>query len=119
MAVKVTTFQDFLRNKLDDLELSTHTFAELADVSQSTVVRATNYTREPSALDLLSLYKIARALNLSVCTLIGMIFPEETPRYDPKLLALAEEISKLPDDAREDIIDVLNTLVSKRRSRGT
>lgn len=117
-SVKRITLADVLETAMLDLEMGVNEFAKKVGVGHSTISKHLNRRRRPEP-SITFILKLARALEVSPITLLGIAFPEIADRlpYEPSLLATAERISKLPEAVQDFIRTAALTNQSSRNTR--
>lgn len=116
VVTNLMTFAEFIHNLRDNQKMNQREFADFCHVSQSTIVRAENFRRDPSKLELKSLRNIGDATGHSLHTLIGYIYPDQS-EIDPDILALAEIFGKMSVEEREYLAASADGIIRKRLDR--
>lgn len=102
------TLGDFILLEIERRGMSAREFAELIDVSHTTINRFLNYgiTNEYNGkpvgeprLDFL--VKLARATGVDIRTIVSLVVPKEILDDDVEARILAEQIKQLPLEARQ------------------
>lgn len=93
--------KDFIREQLTVLDLSIREFAELCDVSHSTIVRliAERPEKRMEHPDLSSVIKIANATHTDLITVLALAYPEEMAKsqLSPQSRLIAQRLERLPE----------------------
>lgn len=94
-------FRDLVEREMRERGMNASQFAHFVGVSHTTIGRIIDPVN-PSMPSPELLAKIALATKINLSTLIGILIPSVEHSYvDPRLLLLAERISKLPEDKRQ------------------
>lgn len=96
-------FKDFILTEMNKRGMSARQFASFVGVTSTTINRTID-PREPVAPSIELLVKLAMATQTDVGMLVKLAYPEvEKTGLDSEALALAQQISALPEDQREVI----------------
>jgi transcriptional regulator with XRE-family HTH domain len=96
------TLAEFITQEMRRRNMSARQFADFVGVTNQTISRAVDPSKVPQhGLDFLN--KLAKATNTDLCTIVSLLYPEET-KISARARVLAERIDRLPQ-VEQDIID--------------
>lgn len=98
----------FIKDELSRRHLSARQFADLLNMSPSTITNVINEKTEPSVQFLRSL---AKATGTPLSVLIALAYPDVAGEIDtlsPEILLLAVRLSRLPPDLQKRVIAFVN-----------
>lgn len=98
----------FIKDEMSKRHLSARQFADLVEVSPSTITNVINERTEPSVQFLRNL---AKATSTPLSVLIALAYPEVAGEIDalsPEVLLLAVRLSRLPPDLQKRVIAFVN-----------
>lgn len=99
-----TSLSSFIQQEMQKRHMSQRQFAMMVGVSNQTISRAVSFNNDNFDPSLEFLAKLARATHVDICTLVALIYPEDSS-ISGRARLLAERIDRLPPEVQE-IIDV-------------
>lgn len=98
------TLGEYIAQEIRKRDMSDREFAEFVGVSNATIHRAMSPDAPTPTLEFLQ--KLARKTGVDICTLVGLVMPDDT-RRTPEVELIASRVSQLPAEKREFLDDIL------------
>jgi transcriptional regulator with XRE-family HTH domain len=115
--VNMTALGDFIEQEIKQKFRSARQLALAMDVDPTTITKAMSFADPPvPSLDFLA--KLARVTRTDICTLVGMVYPDEV-RMNARTRLIAERIEQLSPEQQEIVDTYLIGLSLKDRNQTT